>query len=80
MIKTTSIRIRYVFFVLIAEMNRFLILFLIIKINKANQNTIDLLKKVLSVMQMFAITQLGCGSKTFEKNTLKKASNHWGLV
>jgi hypothetical protein len=31
-------------------------------------------------MQMFAITQLGCGSKSFEKNTLKKASNHWGLV
>ncbi|CAF0889194.1 unnamed protein product [Brachionus calyciflorus] len=46
-----------------------------------NQSTIDLLKKVLSVMQIFAITQLTCGSKnnqTFEKNSLKKTSNHWG--
>ena len=34
-------------------------------------------------MQMFTLTQLGCGMKpananTFEKNTLKKATNHWG--
>jgi hypothetical protein len=35
-------------------------------------------------MQMFALTQLGCGtnangqSSTFEKNTLKKSTNHWG--
>ena len=45
----------------------------------ANQTTIELLKKVLSVMQMFALTQLGCGVKSsFEKNTLKKSANHWG--
>ena len=49
----------------------------------ANESTIDLLKKLLSVMQMFALTQLGCGTKpnangSFEKNTLKKSTNHWG--
>ena len=54
----------------------------------SNQSTIDLLKKVLSVVQIFAITQLTCGSSnntntntntnTFEKNSLKKTSNHFG--
>jgi hypothetical protein len=34
---------------------------------------------MLSIMQIFAITQLGCGIRTFEKNSLKKTStNHWG--
>ena len=32
---------------------------------------------------MFALTQLGCGTKpnaggSFEKNILKKSTNHWG--
>lgn len=44
----------------------------------SNQSTIDLLKKILSIMQLFALTQLGCGSRSFEKNTLKKSANHWG--
>ena len=52
----------------------------------ANESTIDLLKKLLSVMQMFTLTQLGCGVKTnnsmsnFEKNTMKKATHHWGDI
>ena len=50
----------------------------------ANESTIHLLKKLLSVMQMFALTQLGCGSKPnlngFEKNTMKKATHHWGDI
>jgi len=30
-------------------------------------------------MQMFAISQLACGTQSFEKNTLKKSNNnHWG--
>jgi RUN domain-containing protein 1 len=44
-----------------------------------NETAVNLLKKMLSVMQIFAITQFGCGSKSFEKNTLKKSTaNHWG--
>lgn len=44
-----------------------------------NNSSIDLLKRMLSIMQIFAITQLGCGIRTFEKNSLKKTStNHWG--
>lgn len=48
----------------------------------ANESTIDLLKKLLSVMQMFTLTQLGCGPRqnAFEKNTLKKATHHWGDI
>lgn len=46
--------------------------------NISNQTAIDLLKKVLSVMQIFALTQFGCGMKQFEKNTLKKSANHYG--
>lgn len=48
--------------------------------NQNNQTSVDILKKILSVMQMFAISQLNCGSRNiFEKNSLKKTSNHWGL-
>jgi len=33
-------------------------------------------------MQMFTLTQLGCGPRpnSFEKNTLKKATHHWGDI
>lgn len=45
-----------------------------------HHKTVDMLKKMLTVIQIFAITQLSCGTKTFEKNTLKKtpSANHWG--
>lgn len=46
--------------------------------NNSHSN-IDMLKRILTVMQMFAITQLTCGTKQFEKNSLKKSPNsHWG--
>lgn len=44
-----------------------------------NTSSVDLLKRILSIMQIFAVTQLGCGSNQFEKNSLKKqTANHWG--
>lgn len=46
---------------------------------KNEASSVDLLKRMLSVMQIFAISQLGCGTQQFEKNSLKKQSaNHWG--
>lgn len=38
------------------------------------------LDKASTLLNMFAITQLGCGSGGFKKNTLKKTpkGNHWG--
>jgi hypothetical protein len=50
-------------------------------IQAAFQNkTLDMLKKMLAIVQIFTITQLSCGTKSFEKNILKKTSsgNHWG--
>ncbi|KAL5007222.1 hypothetical protein ScPMuIL_016028 [Solemya velum] len=38
------------------------------------------LKKTLTILQMFIITQFGCGTGDFKKNLLKKTTkgNHWG--
>lgn len=42
-------------------------------------SSIALLKRMLSIMQIFAITQFGCSNGAFEKNSLKKqTANHWG--
>lgn len=37
-------------------------------------------KKTLAILQMFIITQFGCGTQDFKKNLLKKTTkgNHWG--
>lgn len=44
-----------------------------------SQSSIALLKRMLSIMQIFAITQFGCSNGAFEKNVLKKQStSHWG--
>lgn len=39
-----------------------------------------MVRRALTLLQMFAITQFGCGSQVFEKNMLKKTSKgaHWG--
>lgn len=39
-----------------------------------------LMKKALTVMQIYIISQLGCGSREFKRNMLKKTTkgNHWG--
>ncbi|CAI9733691.1 Hypothetical predicted protein [Octopus vulgaris] len=44
------------------------------------QTTLTLMKKALALLQVFAITQLGCGTQEFQKNLLKRTTkgNHWG--
>lgn len=39
-----------------------------------------LMRKALTVMQIYVISQLGCGSREFKRNMLKKTTkgNHWG--
>jgi len=40
----------------------------------------EALKKTLHMLQIFLISQLGCGSRDFQKNAMKKTAkgNHWG--
>jgi len=46
-----------------------------------NVSSVALLKRMLSILQIFAVSQLGCSNGAFEKNSLKKQStNHWGWV
>ncbi|KAK7868724.1 hypothetical protein R5R35_002529 [Gryllus longicercus] len=42
--------------------------------------TINIMKKAATLLQMFAAMQFGCGSDHFRKNSLKKTmkANHWG--
>lgn len=46
------------------------------------EQTLDIMKKTLTVLQIFAISQFGCGGRDFQKNVLKRTTkgNHWGLV
>ncbi|CAL8114914.1 unnamed protein product [Orchesella dallaii] len=42
--------------------------------------TIQMMKKALTLIQMFAVAQFGCSSNQFHMNALKKSAkgNHWG--
>ncbi|PSN47882.1 RUN domain-containing protein 1 [Blattella germanica] len=42
--------------------------------------TINIMKKAATLLQIFAVAQFGCGSEHFKKNTLKKTmkANHFG--
>lgn len=44
------------------------------------QTTLTLMKKALALLQVFAITQFGCGGQEFQRNLLKRTAkaNHWG--
>ena len=46
------------------------------------EQTLDIMKRTLTVMQIFAISQFGCGSGEFRKNLLKRTTkgNHWGCA
>ncbi|KAL3842229.1 hypothetical protein ACJMK2_020268 [Sinanodonta woodiana] len=48
--------------------------------DKMKESHANMIKKTLAMLQMFVITQLGCGSSEFRKNLLKKTTvgNHWG--
>lgn len=45
-----------------------------------NGSVIQIVRRVLTLLQVFTITQFGCGSHTFQRNTLKQTTkgNHWG--
>ncbi|XP_021962539.1 RUN domain-containing protein 1 isoform X2 [Folsomia candida] len=42
--------------------------------------TVQMMKKALTLIQMFAVAQFGCSSNQFDMNSLKKSpkGNHWG--
>lgn len=46
------------------------------------EKTLNIVKKVAVLMQIFAVSQFGCGQDVFRKNTMKKTMkvNHWGYV
>ena len=46
------------------------------------EQTLDIMKRTLTVMQIFAISQFGCGGREFRKNLLKRTTkgNHWGYA
>uniref|UniRef100_T1J021 RUN domain-containing protein n=1 Tax=Strigamia maritima TaxID=126957 RepID=T1J021_STRMM len=48
--------------------------------NEIHTRTVNIMKRALALLQIFAITQFGCGSEHFHKNTLKRTAraNHWG--
>ncbi|XP_066248652.1 RUN domain-containing protein 1 isoform X1 [Euwallacea similis] len=52
-----------------------------VKKNFHSETTIGLIQKTATILQMFAVMQLGCGPKShFRKNDLKNSMkvNHWG--
>lgn len=48
--------------------------------DKIREKTLNIMKKVAVLMQIFAVSQFGCGQEVFRKNTMKKTMkvNHWG--
>ncbi|GFR75274.1 RUN domain-containing protein 1, partial [Elysia marginata] len=46
----------------------------------SNESATNIMKKALTVLQIYVISQLGCGSRDFKRNLLKKTArgNHWG--
>ncbi|GFQ87644.1 RUN domain-containing protein 1 [Trichonephila clavata] len=50
------------------------------KNQNSDRSVAHIVRRVLTLLQMFTITQFGCGRHRFQKNTLKKSNkvNHWG--
>lgn len=50
------------------------------KNDELRAETVNLMKKVVALLQMFAVAQFGCSSDAFRKNNLKRTNiiNHWG--
>ncbi|CAH1103604.1 unnamed protein product [Psylliodes chrysocephalus] len=46
----------------------------------SGKNTIGMIQRTATILQMFAVLQLGCGPQPFRKNDLKMSMkvNHWG--
>ncbi|KFM73221.1 RUN domain-containing protein 1, partial [Stegodyphus mimosarum] len=51
-----------------------------VKNPKDNSSVFRIMQRVLTLLQVFTISQFGCGRHNFQKNTLKKSNkvNHWG--
>lgn len=45
-----------------------------------SETTLGLIQKTATILQMFTVLQLGCGTQPFKKNDLKNTmkANHWG--
>ncbi|KAK0049338.1 RUN domain-containing protein 1 [Biomphalaria pfeifferi] len=45
-----------------------------------NESANSMMRKALTILQIYVISQLGCGSRDFKRNLLKKTAkgNHWG--
>ncbi|XP_064599758.1 RUN domain-containing protein 1-like [Liolophura sinensis] len=45
-----------------------------------HHQTMSIMKKALAILQIFAISQLGCGGREFQRNLMKRTAkgNHWG--
>lgn len=50
------------------------------KNDELRAETVNLMKKIVALLQMFAVAQFGCSSDVFHKNDLKRTNivNHWG--
>lgn len=48
--------------------------------DEIREETINIMKKAATLLQIFAVAQFGCGTDHFKKNTMKKSMkvNHWG--
>ncbi|KAE8739031.1 hypothetical protein FOCC_FOCC015476 [Frankliniella occidentalis] len=48
--------------------------------DKIREKTLNIMRKAAVLMQIFAVSQFGCGQEVFHKNTMKKNMkvNHWG--
>lgn len=46
------------------------------------EQTLSILRQTLTVLQIFAISQFGCGGREFQRNVLKRTekANHWGDI
>jgi len=47
---------------------------------KFRSQTLSIMRQALTLLQIFAISQFGCGGREFQKNLLKRTTkgNHWG--
>lgn len=47
---------------------------------KDHESSVKMIKKTIHLLQVYIITQLGCGSREFKRNAMKKTTkgNHWG--
>lgn len=47
---------------------------------EVHTKTINIMRRALALLQIFAVTQFGCGSDHFHRNLLKKSTHgrHWG--